>query len=53
MTFDLLIFFFAEKGLEMVRPEKTPAKSVAQIQKDKLEKKRAQLAAKDDGVSAG
>ncbi|CAO2826275.1 unnamed protein product [Amaranthus hypochondriacus] len=51
-AYSLRTMFSRQKGLEMVRPEKTPAKSVAQIQKDKLEKKRAQLAAKDDGTES-
>ncbi|XP_021722481.1 hyaluronan mediated motility receptor-like [Chenopodium quinoa] len=41
-----------EKGLEMVPPEKTPAKSTAEIRKEQLEKKKAQPVAKDDGTES-
>ncbi|XP_021737763.1 keratin, type I cytoskeletal 13-like [Chenopodium quinoa] len=37
---------FVETGINMVSADKTPARSVAQIKKDNLEKKKAQHAAK-------
>ncbi|XP_021717268.1 bridging integrator 2-like [Chenopodium quinoa] len=41
-----------EKGLEMTPPEMTPAKSAAEIRKEQLEQKQAQLAARGSGTGS-
>ncbi|XP_021717007.1 uncharacterized protein LOC110684877 [Chenopodium quinoa] len=55
VTLNATLLTFLEKrpkGLEMTPPEETPAKSTAEIRKEQLEQKRAQLAARTSGTGS-